>query len=761
MVLIDTILNNRFFTVRNSLLGILAIFLLIILVQSGTSMNAARTQSNQADLTREVNEIIDELTLLNIAISEQRTAANTGYGFNTPAPASIIRRVNENHKKVTSSINAVLDKVQDFDAFMLVDGDEKESAAEALAQVRAAYEDYAETHSQIIKDLNSDKEKVDPDDMFAAAESLREYSGRKVYKLYNELIDAITELGNAIESDLAPDNSRLAAAARLKSHLWTMIDYSGREAASIGQFVASGAPINSDNQIILATYLGKVEGSWDEIGEVLKSDLVNDQIRRGEKQIHQKFHTDFLNEKYRLYDAANEYDPANEKVAYHVSGEQWLDLSSEAVAPILDMNGNAAALASVLNKDAVSDANGDLLISIINMIIVLLISAAAGWMILTRIVRPVNNIADTMTELAKGNLEENIPHSERLDEIGAMARSVQVFKENAVDRIRIEEEQRHREEEARVLKAEEEAKTRQEQEQRRLDREESERLAREERRSGMLELADGFEASVMKVVDSVGQSANEMETAASAMTGTAEETSSRADVVAQAAHQASSNAQMVASAAEELSASVREITGQTNQSSAAAREAVSKTDLASADISNLADAAQKIGDVVNLINDIAEQTNLLALNATIEAARAGDAGKGFAVVASEVKSLATQTGRATQEISEQVNGMQSATNTAVSAMSEIRDIIRNIETTAVSIASAVEEQDASTQEIARNVGEVSTGTEEVTSNIQDVHEGATTTGATAGQVLSAAQSLSSQSSDLKTEVEQFLANIRS
>jgi len=217
---------------------------------------------------------------------------------------------------------------------------------------------------------------------------------------------------------------------------------------------------------------------------------------------------------------------------------------------------------------------------------------------------------------------------------------------------------------------------------------------------------------------------------------------------------------MVASAAEELSASVREITGQTTLSSAAARDAVTRTEAASADISELVDAAAKIGEVVKLINDIAEQTNLLALNATIEAARAGDAGRGFAVVASEVKSLANQTARATQEISEQVGGMQQATNTAVGAMDQIKSIISDIEATSVSIASAVEEQDASTQEIARNVSEVSNGTEEVTSNIHLVNEGATSTGKAATEVLSAAQILTQQSVELRKQVEGFLKNVR-
>ncbi len=383
----------------------------------------------------------------------------------------------------------------------------------------------------------------------------------------------------------------------------------------------------------------------------------------------------------------------------------------------------------------------------------------ALWALIS--ISPLRKLTDGIQRLADGDLDVDIPEATTKDEVGLITGAVRVFRDNAHE---IQDLQKQAEEQAERKKREEEerrqAKAAQEEEQRRRDQE-TEEKARAERREAMLSLADNFEASVRAVAEAVSSSASEMEVAAQAMTKTADETMNNSEIVATAATAANSNAEKVASSAGELSGSVRDIANQTGQSSSAAKNAVSRTEHAGQDISNLKVAAQEIGEVVKLISDIAEQTNLLALNATIEAARAGEAGKGFAVVASEVKSLANQTASATQQISEQVASMQQATNTAVDAIGEVERIIRDIDDTAVSIAAAVEEQDMSTQQIARNVAEVSSGTKEVTGSIQQVNEGATQTGQTANEVLSAAQQLNRQSEDLKSEVEGFINKIRS
>ncbi|MEQ8346562.1 MAG: methyl-accepting chemotaxis protein [Sneathiellaceae bacterium] len=385
-----------------------------------------------------------------------------------------------------------------------------------------------------------------------------------------------------------------------------------------------------------------------------------------------------------------------------------------------------------LNAAALSEYESSSLSMALVAGIGILAGLVLGWIVSRNgIITPIRSIVDGLRELAGGNLNVQVFGLDRRDEIGEIAQTMQVFKQNAQEVERLKAEQLQREEQA---------------------------LA--DKRTAMNELADRFQASVGGIVSTVSSAATEMQTTAQAMASTAEETSHQASAVAAASEQASSNVQTVASAAEELSGSVNEISRQVAQSTSIAGKAVSEADKTNLAVQGLAEAAQRIGAVVELINQIASQTNLLALNATIEAARAGDAGKGFAVVASEVKSLANETAKATEEISAQIQAMQGATSDAVKAIQGIGSIIAEISEITTTIASAVEEQGAATQEIARNVQQASQGTQEVSSNISGVTQAAGETGAAASQVLGAAGELARQGDRLQGEVEKFLVAVR-
>jgi len=364
-------------------------------------------------------------------------------------------------------------------------------------------------------------------------------------------------------------------------------------------------------------------------------------------------------------------------------------------------------------------------------VLLVAVIAALGYATVSRgVVRPITAINDVMTRLSSGNTDGEIPYASRRDEIGDMAKAVQVFKDNLIDSKRLTAEQK--------LEGE-----------------------RKEHRANALDaLIKGFEATVRNIVETVSSTSTELAAAAGTLTKTAETTRQLSGSVATASEQASANVQSVASATEEMTSSISEISRQVQESSRIADEAVKQAEKTDARIGELSQAAGRIGDVVKLITAIAEQTNLLALNATIEAARAGEAGRGFAVVASEVKQLASQTAKATEEIGTQIAGMQAATLDSVAAIKEIGGTIGRISEITSTISAAVEQQGAATQEIARNVDEAAKGTGHVASSINAVSRGAGETGSASAQVLASAQSLSSESNHLKLEVDKFLSTVR-
>ena len=389
-----------------------------------------------------------------------------------------------------------------------------------------------------------------------------------------------------------------------------------------------------------------------------------------------------------------------------------------------------------------------------------LIAALCAWLTVTRTVaRPLRSVVGVLGELDAGNLDVEIAVRSN-DEIGAVAAALGKFRENMRETQRLEAEAT--EKEKKLAESERKAETERLESEKKAEaaKREAEEKAAAKHRQELIDLAEVFENEVGGVVTEITEASANLKTNATSLQVNANEASSQSAAVAAASEETTTSVQTVASAAEELSASIQEITRQVSESANTARNAVTEAETANDRVLGLEEAARKIGEVVELINDIASQTNLLALNATIEAARAGEAGKGFAVVATEVKSLADQTARATDEIGGQITAIQEATSEAVGAIGSIGDTIRTVDDISSAIAAAVEEQGSSTQEISVNIQQVSAAADEVNTNINAVSQASGETGTAASDVLNSAETLSGQASRLNEAVGEFLNRVR-
>jgi methyl-accepting chemotaxis protein len=401
--------------------------------------------------------------------------------------------------------------------------------------------------------------------------------------------------------------------------------------------------------------------------------------------------------------------------------------ADELLGKDIELNDRGAEAAG---KDAADTYDAAFMLVVAILAVSGILGVGLGVYLVRDVSSGIASVIKPMQALGAGDLSAEVVHRGEKTEIGAMADSLQIFKEALI-----------------AKKAADEAAA--------LDAE-----AKIERGRRVDSITRAFESMIGEIVETVSSASTELEASAGTLTATAERSQTLTTMVAAASEEASTNVQSVASATEEMASSVNEISRQVQDSAAIANEAVDQARKTNERVGELAKAAARIGDVVELINTIAGQTNLLALNATIEAARAGEAGRGFAVVASEVKALAEQTAKATGEISQQISGIQAATQESVGAIKEIGDTIGKMSEIASTIASAVEEQGAATQEISRNVQQAAQGTQQVSSNITDVQRGASETGSASSQVLSAAQSLSTESNRLKLEVGKFLSSVR-
>ncbi len=428
--------------------------------------------------------------------------------------------------------------------------------------------------------------------------------------------------------------------------------------------------------------------------------------------------------------AATSTDPVQNAKALEMMQTDCGPVLEKAQKEAVTINDGLMAKLNHLTEENEASTTSSIIVSLSAIIVLSLVIAGVAVLAIGRTVTaPLARLLGQMQELRNGHYNLKIEGTERREEIGKIANSLEEFRASL-----------HQAEQARAADAE--------------------RKAQEEaalrRRAAITEK---FAAGMAELSESFGRSSNEVADSARNLSATAEETSRQAQSVSGAAEEASSNVNTVAAGAEELAASIQEISKQVAHSSNIAREAAREADSSSKNVQSLSVSAQQIGEVVDLINNIAAQTNLLALNATIEAARAGEAGKGFAVVAAEVKQLADQTAKATEEIGRKISEIQSATGIAVDSISKIVKTIDTIQHASEAIAGAVEEQGAATSEIAQNTQRAATGTTDVTQNISGVGTAAEMTGSAATQLMTLSENLNQQSEQLRGQVQAFMRDL--
>jgi methyl-accepting chemotaxis protein len=413
-----------------------------------------------------------------------------------------------------------------------------------------------------------------------------------------------------------------------------------------------------------------------------------------------------------------------------VTGPAWFAASTERINLLKTVEDRMAADVRDLAARVNGDAKGVLLATVLGVLAALVVALAVAWTVVRQMTSAIASLVATMERLSADDFTVGVGGTGRGDEMGAMARSVQVFKDAMIKGHDLAERQL------------------------------AEAQQRERRGRAIEALVNRFQGAAGGMVGAVSDAAGRLQGTANSMSEAAADTNSRATVVAGATELASANVQTVAAAAEELSSSIQEIGRQVHRSAQISGDAVTEAGEAQNTVTGLATMVGRIGEVVTLINDIAAQTNLLALNATIEAARAGEAGKGFAVVAGEVKNLANQTARATGEIGQQISSVQQQTERVVRAITDIVAIIGEVGEITASIASAVEEQSAATQEIARSVEQAAAGTAEVSANVGGVQDAASRSGAAADEVLDASRAMGDEAARLKSTIDGFLGEIR-
>jgi methyl-accepting chemotaxis protein len=541
---------------------------------------------------------------------------------------------------------------------------------------------------------------------------------RSFYATMTDAISASLKLWFSALYHVAAGDPVLLRLATIKELGWQMRAVAGVERANIAQSIASGVPMSAAVLAANRALRAQVDILWQQLANVSSGDDVDPAILQARAAAQEAYFSDFA----RLADEMGKASAAGGH--YSVSADQWVDATTPKIGALLNIMHAANAASESYTATLKQSSLQAFLISLALLIAALVAIGASATIVLKRVTLPLAALASVVARLAADHRAVDVvPYADRRDELGSVARAVEVFKRGIAEADRLRGEQ-----------------------------EVAEQRAETEKRAALVGMADTIECYTSAALEQVSRHTNAMAATADAMAASSARTSVAAQGAASSSAQVLTNAQTVASAAEQLSASIREISTQVVQSTRVVGRAVTASTETRATIETLNEQVAHIGAVADIISEIAARTNLLALNATIEAARAGDAGKGFAVVASEVKALATQTAKSTQEIARHIGEVRTATGASVDAVARIGETIREVDMIANSIAAAVEQQGAATMEIARNVTETASAARDMTQRTQEVSAESERTGKDVAEVRENAAALDLAVADLRQAV---------
>ena len=683
-----------------ALFGLMATALVVI---CGMSMNSAWRQQATAQGRMEVSSITRHLFLAMQNMRVERGTVSAALVESEPVDPATWQDIQNLRARSMRALADALDEMSRFDI------NDRDRWFAELRTRGAAVENIRATADETLKKrpLGSNAE---VNDKWIAA--------------VGALVDKIDALSSRLSSGVRLNDPFFDQMMTVKQLAWSIRSDGGVERLMIGDAIAGGAKVSDDWQRKTIELRARVNATWaallNFVDDPQTPQALSDAIAKAKESYFSRYNR-YRDEVYRSLIADN-----NSKI----TSRTWIQESNPALESLIGVANTAVDLAQAAAERMSADAQRHLLYQSFLVLVAVLVGFLGFFKIRRNVIRPIVTLTVAMRQLAAGDTGIETPNTTRQDELGAMARAVEIFKQAAIENARL-----------------------------RVEQDQTTARTNGERQAAAAKLAKAFDVKIGKLVQSLKIAAHEMEATARSMSETAEEAGQVSKLATAFAEQTSANVREAAAATDKFAASAREIGSRVSTSAGLVGKAVEDTRRTDSAVSVLSKRSERIEQVVKLISDIAAQTNLLALNATIESARAGAAGRGFGVVASEVKTLASQTAKATEEIASQVAQSQEATRDVVGAIKGVGSTIEQLHSIASAIAAAVEEQHAAAQEIARSVAEAASGAQEITNNISQVRQSAAQTGSASSRVLAAATALSQNSSELSSEVELFLASV--